>query len=201
MQNTQNPINCGSPSAVSASPEDIIGLAQTAARSGEQALHAVLGGVPAPIYVTDTDGWITYFNEACIDFAGRTPAVGKDRWCVTWKLYSRDGAYLPHESCPMAVAVKERRPVRGALAYAERPDGTRMLFEPYPTPLIDGNGDVSGAVNILVDVSEARHAASLRAQAMRCRRLAQSITDRRAFETLQLMASEYENEARTLRPD
>ncbi len=53
----------------------------------------------------------------------------------------------------MAVALKEQRPVRGAEAVAERPDGTRVPFIPYPTPLYDGAGAIIGAVNMLVDIS------------------------------------------------
>ncbi len=122
---------------VAATPEEMVGLALAAARHGESELHAVLETLPAPIYTTDADGWVTFFNRACIDFAGRTPVVGEDRWCVTWKLYGEDGAFLPHEDCPMAVAIREKRAVRGAVAVAERPDGTRVMFTPYPTPLID----------------------------------------------------------------
>ena len=54
----------------------------------------------------------------------------------------------------MAIALKENRPVRGASAYAERPDGRRVAFEPYPTPLRDADGTMVGAVNVLVDVTE-----------------------------------------------
>ena len=67
---------------------------------GESELHAVLETQPAPIYTTDADGWVTFYNRACIDFAGRTPVVGEDRWCVTWRLYSEDGGPLPHERLP-----------------------------------------------------------------------------------------------------
>ena len=180
-------------------PEEMVGVAVAAARRGESALQSVLSVLPAPIYTTDCDGWITFYNQACIDFAGRTPTVGEDRWCVTWKLYAEDGSFLPHEDCPMAVAVKERRAVRGALAAAERPDGTRVMFIPYPTPLVDEDGDVVGAVNILIDVTDHRQAGALRAQAMRCRRLAQSLTDRQAVETLLVMAGEYDAKAQSLR--
>jgi len=185
----------------SVTPEEIIGLALTAARSGDEELHAVLGALDAPIYTTDTDGWVTFFNQACVGFAGRTPKVGKDRWCVTWKLYGHDGAYLPHECCPMAVAVKERRAVRGVLAFAERPDGTRVMFSPYPTPLLGADDAVIGAVNILLDVTDERQAGALRAQAVRCRRLAYSVTDQQTFDTLQLMASEYDEKARCIVTD
>ncbi|HEY5710336.1 MAG TPA: PAS domain-containing protein [Allosphingosinicella sp.] len=179
-------------------PDEIIGLALTAARSGEDELRAVLADVPAPIYTTDMDGWVTYYNRACVEFAGRTPVIGRDRWCVTWKLFGHDGAYIPHECCPMAVAVKERRAIRGVLAYAERPDGSRVMFTPFPTPLIDADGDVIGAVNIVLEVADDRQAGVLRAEAMRCRRLAHGVTDQQTFDTLQLMASEYDDKAKGL---
>lgn len=182
-------------------PEEMVGLAVAAAGRGELELHAILASLPAPIYVTDADGWITYYNNACIDFAGRTPALGADRWCVTWKLFGEDGSFLPHEDCPMAVAIKEKRAVRGAVAAAERPDGTRVMFTPYPTPLIGDDGEVAGAVNILIDVTDRRQAGELRAQAMRCRRLAHSLTDRQAVDTLLVMADEYDAKAQSLRPN
>lgn len=182
-----------------ATPEEMVGLALAAARHGATALQQILATLPAPIYVTDADGWITFYNQACIGFTGRTPTVGKDRWCVTWKLYGEDGSFLPHEDCPMAVAIKEKRAVRGAVAAAERPDGTRVMFAPYPTPLIGEDGDIVGAVNILIDVTDHRQAGALRAQAMRCRRLAQSLTDRQAVDTLLMMASEYDAKAQSLR--
>ena len=93
-----------------------------------------------------------------MELAGRTPAIGSDEWCVTWKLFRPDGTPLPHEQCPMAVALKEGRPMRGAEAVAERPDGTRVPFIPYPTPLRDADGKVVGAINMLVDVSERKQA-------------------------------------------
>jgi PAS domain S-box-containing protein len=183
-----------------AAPEQLVGMAVDAARHGAPALHALLETLPAPIYVTDRDGWITFFNPACVDFAGRTPVLGEARWCVTWKLYTETGIALPHEDCPMAVAIRERRSVRGAVAAAERPDGTRVMFTPYPTPLIDADGEICGAINILIDVTDARQAGALRAQAVRCRRLALSVNDRQAIDTLLAMAFEYDEKALGLDP-
>lgn len=179
-------------------PEEMIGLALAAARNGRGALEAALATLPAPIYTADVEGFVTWYNEACIGFSGRTPEIGKDRWCVTWKLYSSNGAPLAHEDCPMAVAIRGNCAVRDVVALAERPDGTRVMFAPYPTPLIDETGEINGAVNILIDVTEERQAGELRAQAMRCRRLAGSVTDQRAIDTLLLMAGEYDEKARSL---
>lgn len=90
---------------------------------------------------------ITYFNPACIDLTGRRPEVGADRWCVTWRLYTNAGEFLPHDACPIAVAINTQRPIRGVTAVAERPDGTRVIFRPYPTPIFDKDGKFAGAVN------------------------------------------------------
>jgi PAS domain S-box-containing protein len=181
------------------SPEELVALAMTVAPGSDAALREAFDHLSAPIYTTDAQGWVTYFNPACIDFAGRTPQLGEDRWCVTWKLHDQDGTPLPHDACPMAVAIREKREVRGAVAVAERPDGTRVLFTPYPTPLLDEAGDIAGAVNILIDVTDHRQAAALRAQALRCRRLARSLTDQRVIDTLVLMAAEYDQKAGSIR--
>jgi two-component sensor histidine kinase len=61
---------------------------------------------------------------------------------------------MPHDECPMAVALKDGREIRGAEAVAERPDGVRLVFTPYPTLLRDADGAVVGAVNMLVDITE-----------------------------------------------
>jgi PAS domain S-box-containing protein len=127
--------------------------AQQALQEREQWFHNLLEALPAAIYTTDAEGRITFYNQAAIDFSGRRPQLGSDEWCVTWKLYQTDGTPLPHDECPMAVALKEDRAVRGAEAVAERPDGTRLSFAPYPTPLHDRAGKLVGAVNMLVDVT------------------------------------------------
>jgi len=175
--------------------EEYLGIAVKATLDGDDGLAEALDRLPVAIYLTDTHGTITHYNRACIDLAGRTPVVRHDKWCVTWKLYRLDGARLPHDECPMAVAIRERRKVRGTEAVAERPDGTRIQFVPYPTPLFDDDGAFVGAVNLLVDVTQMRHAEYLREQAAHCRRLAASISDTRTIGTLKGMAEEYEGQA------
>jgi PAS domain S-box-containing protein len=122
-------------------------------REGEQRMRDLLEALPAAIYTTDAEGRINFYNRAAVEMAGRTPQPG-DEWCVTWKLYWPDGTPLPHSDCPMAVALRENRQVRGAEALAERPDGRRVPFIPYPTPLRDAAGNLVGAINMLVDISE-----------------------------------------------
>jgi PAS domain S-box-containing protein len=118
----------------------------------------LLNALPSAIYTTDANGRLTFYNEAAVAFAGRRPVLGADQWCVTWKLFNPDGTRLPHDQCPLAVALKEGKPVRGSEAIAERPDGSRVHFVPYPTPFKDASGKVTGAVNMLVDITERKAA-------------------------------------------
>src|SRR5258707_6049433 len=125
--------------------------------SHEKQFRDLLQALPAAIYTTDANGRITFFNRACIEFAGRTPRLG-DMWCVTWKLFCPDGTPLRHVDCPMAIALKVNRPARVVEAVAERPDGSRICFMPYPTPLRDETGKLIGAVNMLVDITSRKQA-------------------------------------------
>ena len=156
-----------------------------------------LNALPVPIYLTDAEGSVTYWNRACIDFAGRVPQLGEDRWCVTWQLYSTCGEPIRHDQCPMAQAIHEQRPIRNAIAIAERPNGSRVAFRPHPTPLFDDDGRLTGAVNMLIDVS-AEQAPALAEQAARCRRLACSTHDRTASAILGTMAEGYEDTVEAL---
>src|SRR3954464_8457810 len=120
----------------------------------------LLEALPVAVYTTDTQGHITFFNEAAADLWGHRPELGSDRWCGSWRIFTLDGLPLPHDQCPMAVTLREGRPVRGVEAIAERPDGTRIRFLPFPTPLRDASGKLTGAINLLMDVTD-RHQAGL----------------------------------------
>jgi PAS domain S-box-containing protein len=133
-------------------------LSEAKLRDSEHQLQELLAAIPAAIYMTNPEGKITYFNQAAEEMAGRTPVIGRDDWCVTWKLYHPDGRPLPHDQCPMAIALKEGRAIRNAEVVVERPNGTRAPVIPYPTPLRDSSGKVIGTINVVVDVSERKQA-------------------------------------------
>ncbi|MGE6531575.1 PAS domain-containing sensor histidine kinase [Pseudomonas sp. NPDC077382] len=127
---------------------------EAANREAEQRLRDLLEALPTAVYTTDANGKVSYFNQACVELAGRVPVIGSDEWCVTWRLYWPDGTPMGHEDCPMAVALTENSAIQGAEAIAERPDGTRVPFLAYPAPLRNGAGELIGAVNMLVDITE-----------------------------------------------
>lgn len=120
----------------------------------EMGVQDILEALPEAVYTTDARGLITFFNTAAVSLWGVSPKLGESEFCGSWKLYWPDGSPLPHAECPMAIALKERRPVRGLEAIAERPDGTRIRFRAFPSPIFDTAGNLIGAVNMLVDLSD-----------------------------------------------
>jgi PAS domain S-box-containing protein len=178
-------------------PQQYLDTALYALRNSDD-WRSVLDRLPVPVYTTDADGAVTYWNRACVELTGREPRLGEDRWCVTWQLYTLSGDPLPHEECPMARAIKEKREIRNEIIIAERPDGHRVACRPYPTPWFDEEGNLEGAVNLIIDVTR-EQAGALAEQAARCRRLSRATDDARASQILASMASGFDSTAAALR--
>jgi PAS domain S-box-containing protein len=127
-------------------------------QSDDVSFRDLLNAFPAAVYTTDADGYVTFANQAAEALTGIKPRLGVDQWCVSWRLYTSDGAPLPADQCPMAQTIKQRNAVRDVSVIAERPDGSRVPLMPFPTPLFDAAGNLTGAVNMLVDISALVHA-------------------------------------------
>lgn len=126
--------------------------------NGDGQFRAMLEALPVAIYATDSEGWITFFNDAAVKFWGRRPRLGESRWCGAWRLYDAEGNPLSCDRSSLAIAVRQNCGQPGSEGIAERPDGTLVPFMAYPTLLRDSRGTISGAVNMLVDISERKQA-------------------------------------------
>ena len=122
------------------------------------AFRAMVEALPVAIYTTDADGHLTYFNAAAEKLAGRKPELGTDKWCVTWKVFLPDGTFLPRDQSPMAAALQGAEVPTGIEAIAERPDGTRLWFTPCPGVVRDAAGRITGAINLLMDITDRKKA-------------------------------------------
>ena len=118
----------------------------------------VLDALPVAIYITDAEGRLTYFNAAAEKLSGRKPELGVDKWCVTWRLFEPDGTPLPHNKCPMALALQGGAVASGIECIAERPDGSRFWFTPFLGVLHDDDGTITGGINMLVDITSRKNA-------------------------------------------
>ncbi len=123
----------------------------------------MMDDLPVPIYTTDPNGLLTYFNPAAVEFFGRIPQLGTDQWWISWKLYHPNGTLLLHDESPFIVPPQEGQPLRGVQAMAERPDGTRLLFMPSYTPLRDEVGQIVGGITMLMDITARKQDEKLKA--------------------------------------
>ena len=121
----------------------------------------VIQSLPVAIYICDNDGFITQFNKTAVVLLGYAPETGKDLWSGPLKFFQMDGTPLRSDECPMALTLKEGRPVYGREFILERPDGSRRYIKPYPSPLFDSRGLRSGAINMLEDVTDHKTDAEL----------------------------------------
>ncbi|AXY75609.1 PAS domain S-box protein [Paraflavitalea soli] len=123
---------------------------------GDNFYKSLLSKLPIALYTCDKDGHILFFNEAAVELWGRKPEPGKELWCGSWEIYRTDGALMPLEECPMAIALKEGRAVHGQEIVIRRPDGSKRRVMPSPQLVFDAAGKLVGAVNMLSDITERR---------------------------------------------
>jgi PAS domain S-box-containing protein len=132
--------------------------AETALRASERRYRELILSLPVALYTTDREGRITLYNRSAADLWGREPEVGKDMWTGAWKMFRPDGSALAPVDCPMAIAIQQQRALRGEEILVERPDGTRVNVLPHPEPLFNDLGEMTGAINMLVDITDRKRA-------------------------------------------
>ena len=114
----------------------------------------IIQDLPVAIYTCDKTGYITHYNKAAVAMWGRMPEIGKDLWCGSWKIFHVNGSPIAIDDYPMAITLKEGHTVYGHEIIIERPDGSLRHVRPYPSPLFDDKGNILGAVNMLVDITD-----------------------------------------------
>ncbi|MDB5088937.1 MAG: domain S-box protein [Mucilaginibacter sp.] len=125
--------------------------------ASNQLAGQLFDNLPIAIYTCDKQGFITSFNQAAVKLWGRTPEIGKDLWCGSWKIFQLNGEPLNLDSCPMARTLKAGVAIEGEEIIIQRPDGTKLNVLPYPVPTFNDAGELIGAVNTLIDVTEQRN--------------------------------------------
>jgi PAS domain S-box-containing protein len=126
----------------------------------ESQLRPLLDTLPVGAYICNRDGLITYFNRRAVELWGRAPALNDpiDRFCGSSRLFDVDGTPVPHERCWMAAALQTGQEYAGHEIIVEREDGSRVNVLVHATPMRDEVGQVVGAINLLVDVTDRKRA-------------------------------------------
>jgi signal transduction histidine kinase/ActR/RegA family two-component response regulator len=151
----------------------------------------LLEALPAAAYTCDAHGLITYYNRRAVVAWGREPKLNDpdDRYCGSFRMSTVDGEWVPHNECWMARCLKERRAFDGEEIVVQRQDGTQLVVLAHAIPLFDDAGALTGAVNVVVDITGRKR--TERQLQERERELAE--TSRRKDEFLATLAHELRN--------
>ncbi|HKO30778.1 MAG TPA: PAS domain S-box protein [Nitrospiraceae bacterium] len=132
---------------------------ETALRLSEARYRDLIQALPAAVYTCDEQGHVMLYNQSAVALLGREPEVGEYQWSASsWKVYRPDGSPLPLDQLPMEVTLHEGHSIRGEEIVIERPDGTRRYVLPHSEPMLNADGAVVGAVNMLVDITDRKQA-------------------------------------------
>ena len=123
-------------------------------KSSEPQLRDLIQNLPEAIYSCDKAGYIQMYNKAAVKLWGREPNIGKDLWNGLGRAFGTDGSALSIEECPMAIALKEKRPVTGKELLIQRDDGSFRHVLPSPVPIFNSAGELTGAVNMIIDITD-----------------------------------------------
>ncbi|SHI53131.1 PAS domain S-box-containing protein [Arenibacter nanhaiticus] len=131
-------------------------LSRKKIEESEKLYRQLINELPIAAYSCDAEGKITCFNNAAVRLWGKEPEIGKDLFCVFKKITSQDGQIIPRHMTPMAIALEEARTVSGYAGTIENAKGETRFILPHVVPYIDSSGKVTGAVNVLTDLTESR---------------------------------------------
>jgi PAS domain S-box-containing protein len=123
---------------------------------GEERIRALVEIMPVAMFMCNSAGLITYYNQRAAELWGRNPNLldPADRFCGSYRIYRPNGEFLPHHECSMAIAVLTGRGTRNEEFQIERPDGTTILAVANIDPLYDEAGEICGAINVFEDITE-----------------------------------------------
>lgn len=129
-------------------------------RESEERYRTLFDLGPIAVYSCDASGVIRDFNRRAVELWGRKPNPGdsNERWCGSFKMHRPDGVFLPHGECPMAEVLSGKIPeARDAELQIERPDGSRITVIVNIRLLKNDRGEMLGAINCFVDITERKH--------------------------------------------
>ncbi|HZZ28807.1 MAG TPA: PAS domain S-box protein [Pirellulales bacterium] len=131
----------------------------------ELQFREILDRFPAGAYICDANGLITYFNAQAVELWGRQPKLNDpvDRFCGSFKLFLADGTPVPHDQCWMALGLQTGKAYIRQEIIIERPDGFRSTVLAHVSPLHDASGKLTGALNVLIDITEQAHGTTAQA--------------------------------------
>lgn len=119
-----------------------------------RASDGILDLLPIATFICDADGTILQYNQKAVEIWGRIPEPGQthDQFSHSSQFYELDGT--PMARSMLAEVLATGTPVRAAERLVKRSDGSEIFVSVSIDPLRNTKGELVGAVNCFVDVTE-----------------------------------------------
>ena len=116
----------------------------------------LIQGLATPAYQCDLQGHIIRYNKAAVDLWGKTPIADSDLWGASLQVKDADGNVMRMNAHPMLLAVQQKTAQPAKELELLRLDGSTRYVLAHASPVFNELGAVSGALNIVVDISAYR---------------------------------------------
>jgi PAS domain S-box-containing protein len=126
-------------------------------------LRAALDSLAEAVTIHDADGRLVYLNDAAVGVMGASSAeealaMEPGGWISQWDVFREDGTRVEPHDLPGRRAFAGETPAPLIVRSVERETGMASWVRISSTPLVDENGHVTAAVNVLSDVTAVKNA-------------------------------------------
>jgi PAS domain S-box-containing protein len=149
-------------------------------RQTEVRFRNTIETLPVAVYLCDRNGMIQAYNAMAAELWGRRPTIGEpaDRYCAAFRHFRADGSPFALKDSPMAETLRTGVAWRNLELTLEAADGCRRQVIVNISPLRDDQGEVIGAINCFLDMTERQRAlAALQESEHRFREVTESIDE------------------------
>ncbi|UPZ14852.1 PAS domain-containing sensor histidine kinase [Flavobacterium humidisoli] len=130
-------------------------LSRKKIEQSEKMYKDLIHKLPVATYSCDSEGRIVLYNKAAAALWGREPELGKDLWYTSWNNNDNKKKHAaPLNLCSLAAALKGGDPILSKEIIIERPNGDKRNALPHPVPFHNADGEITGAVIVLSDITE-----------------------------------------------
>ena len=114
----------------------------------------ILDLLPIATFICDAKGTILQYNRHAVAVWGRAPKPGQthEQFTEHLRFFEMDGT--PAARALVAEVLATGSPLRDVERIVERPDGTRLVVSVNVDPLHNAKGELVGAVNCFLDITE-----------------------------------------------
>jgi diguanylate cyclase (GGDEF)-like protein/PAS domain S-box-containing protein len=127
-------------------------------KTQQRMLSRILQTAAEGILLTDAEGSFRYANPAAEEILGLEASEIEDRTYSDpkWEICGPDGGPFPDERLPVAQVLRSQEAVTDVEHGVVRPDGSRIVLSVNANPLSDADGQLTGVVSTIRDVTEQR---------------------------------------------